>query len=179
MKRDQIAIISLSVGSVFLALLFSLYVRNENRQIAEQPASQTVLQASQTPQASPTVSQTAIDPKELEFSLPDLATYRSQALAGENHEGAGLPPVIHEFSQRMGTLMEKASASPAFAAALFDRLQDCATKPENPLPQIRTICAVNAMRLGDFHPSTLSEKAKSFRSSLSPELKQAVEAMGY
>lgn len=120
-----------------------------------------------------------VDPKDLEFTLPDPQTYREQVIENEKHEGAGLPPVLSEFSARMATLMEKASKSPAFAAALFDGLQECAEKSDNMLMQVRTICAVNALRLGEFHRKEIAEKANAFRGALAPDLKQSVEAMGY
>jgi hypothetical protein len=119
----------------------------------------------------------AVDAKELEFTLPDPAVYREQVVAA-GHEGAGLAPVLHDFSQRMAELMQKAAGPEPFARALFDRLRDCAVKNESALLQARTICAVNALRLAEIHPAAFSEKAHEFRSSLPPELGQAVEAMG-
>jgi hypothetical protein len=118
-------------------------------------------------------------PEELDFNLPDPTLYRSQMIAREKHEGAGIAAALRDFSERMTELMERAVASDVFAEALFERLRDCALQGESALLQARTICAVNAIRLGDAHPSRLSENAQILRDSLAPETRQAVEAMGY
>jgi hypothetical protein len=121
-----------------------------------------------------------VDLKELEFDIPDRETYRVQVNEQEKHEGAGVPPVLHEFSVRMAELMEKASQSPAFAAALFKRLEECAESERGEIiHQARTICAVNAIRLGEIHPQTLGTKAKAFRESLPARLKTRVVALGF
>jgi hypothetical protein len=179
--RNSLLIIMFAAA---IALAYFTIVRAPDgaplRKVSEAGGNTDVAQPlpSVTSSAVPAVDASAtVDAKELEFTLPDPSVYREQVLVA-GHEGAGLPPVLHDFSQRMAELMQKAAGSEPFARALFDRLSDCATKDRSALLQARTICAVNALRLAEIHPAAFSEKAHEFRSSLPPELGQAVEAMG-
>lgn len=191
MRRSQSMLVAIFIGVVIWFGLSRWEAQTKKTLRAQQtadlqgdvplsvlPASKITLRLPSSP-VKKEKNQTPITAQDLEFSLPDPETYREQVQVSEKHEGAGLPPVLREFSQRMATLMEKAAQSPEFASALFSGLQECAEKTENTLIQVRTICAVNALRLGEFHPSEISEKANAFRGSLTPELKQSVEAMGY
>jgi hypothetical protein len=195
MRRNHITLIFILAGAISWVGLTS-WQRHLKTRVLEKTPAESVAPSSLPAQASANASpvgardglsgapngsmSAGISAAELEFKIPDRETYRAQVIERENQEGAGLPPVLREFSVRMAELMEKASQSPAFAAALFDRLKDCsAAKLGETIHQARTICAVNAIRLGEIHPQTLGAQAKSFRESLPAQLKTRVVALGF
>jgi hypothetical protein len=193
MRRNQITLIFILTGAVLWVGLTSwqryLKTRSLEKTSAELVTPASAPDTFQSPVLpSPIVTTKVskesevgeIDPKELEFQMPDRETYRVQVIEREHQEGAGLPPILRQFSVRMAELMEKASLSPPFAAALFDRLKECSTTQRGEtIHQARTICAVNAIRLGEIHPKTLGDKAKAFRESLPATVKTRVVALGF
>ncbi|MFL5813449.1 MAG: hypothetical protein ACJ763_07705 [Bdellovibrionia bacterium] len=193
MRKNQAALIFFLAGAILWVGLTSWQSHRKTRTLEKTSAESVApsapsapASASSTPinatsaNSNPTDMSAGISGAELEFKMPDRETYRIQVLEREKQEGAGLPPVLREFSVRMAELMEKASQSPVFAAALFDRLKECSVaKRGETIHQARTICAVNAIRLGEIHPQTLGSKATSFREALPARLKTSVAALGF
>lgn len=116
-----------------------------------------------SPRATPVPS-----PDSAPLRLPDADLVRAQ----ERESGRLTPPELLAFARRLAPRMERARSSPSEARAFFAFLRSCALNEGTNQPDsVRTLCAVNALRLAS------GEEARALRAALPEGVATSVDAI--